>query len=256
MQYTFRVSVRLFLALMLAVLGSACSSGSSGANSPEAEQVGESDDAQNSSNASDDTSSDASVQVANAVDANETEHLIFMREEEKLARDVYTTLGMLYPQLKVFGNISKSEEAHTCAVCEKLKHYGLEDPVVNDNVGVFSGVAYGAYFTEKFKQLVDRGEVSELEALYVGGFIEELDMLDIEQCPKAIIDADNGIESFAECGRMYTDNEDIIQLYTSLLEGSENHLRAFVSSIEKRIGEGNYQAQILEPSEVDAILNR
>lgn len=190
------------------------------------------------------------------VDENEIQHLIFMREEEKLARDVYITLGMMYPNLKVFGNISASEERHTCSVCDKLNQYDIEDPVVNDNVGVFSGKEYGSYFTEKYQQLVARGEVSELEALYVGGFIEELDMMDIQQCPKVIVETDNGIDSIDQCGKVYTDNADIQRMYTSLLEGSKNHLRAFVNGIEKQIGAGNYEAQVLSQEQVDEILKR
>ncbi len=190
------------------------------------------------------------------LDTGEVQHLVFMREEEKLARDVYLTLGAKYPNLNVFGNIAKSEERHTCAVCDKLEQYGIEDPVDADNIGVFSGVEYGAYFSEKFQLLVDRGEMSELEALYVGAYIEELDMIDIVQCPKAIIDADNGLDSPDDCGLEYTENDEIVNTLTSLLEGSKDHLRAFVKLIESRIGEGNYQAQILDSVQVDEILGR
>jgi hypothetical protein len=40
------------------------------------------------------------------------------------------------------------------------------------------------------------------------------------------------------------------------LEGSKNHLRAFVGNIESVIGEGNYVAQYLTQEEVDEILGR
>ena len=190
------------------------------------------------------------------VDTHESLHLTFMREEEKLARDVYITLGMQYPGLKVFGMISKSEERHTCSVCNKLEQYGIEDPVENDNVGVFSGKEFGWYFTEKFKQLTEKGKISELDALYVGAFIEELDMLDIKQCPQVVVDTIDSIKTVNDCGEVYTDNGDIQRLYQSLMEGSESHLRAFVKNIESRIGEGNYEAQILSQEKVDEILGR
>lgn len=190
------------------------------------------------------------------VDLHEGLHLTFMREEEKLARDVYTTLGMEYPNLKVFGMIAKSEERHTCSVCDKLEQYGLEDPVANDNVGVFSGKEFGWYFTEKFQQLTEKGKISELDALYVGAFIEELDMIDIRQCPQVMLETIDSIKSVSDCGQIYTDNGDLQHLYQSLLEGSESHLRAFVKNLEKRIGEGNYEAQILSQKNVDEILGR
>ena len=190
------------------------------------------------------------------VDEHERLHLVFMREEEKLARDVYITLGMQYPYVNVFGNIVQSEERHTCSVCDKLQQYGITDPVTNNNVGVFSGEEFGVYFTEKFQQLTDRGTEGELEALYVGAYIEELDMIDIRQCPAVIVETIDSVEAVSDCGKVYTDNADIQRLYDSLLEGSESHLRAYVKKIEQRIGEGNYQAQVLSQESIDAILGR
>ena len=55
---------------------------------------------------------------------------------------------------------------------------------------------------------------------------------------------------------MCTDNRDVQRLYESLLEGSENHLRAFVKTIEPRLGEGAYQAQVIEADQLEDILDR
>jgi hypothetical protein len=190
------------------------------------------------------------------LDYSEQTHLVFMREEEKLARDVYSTLGTMYPDSAIFGNIDDSEQRHTTAVKAMIEKYGYEDPSTNDNVGVYTGEDYGWYFTEKYSLLVERASISELEALYVGAFIEELDMMDINQCPQVIVDADNGINDVSECGRIYTDNADIQRLYSSLLDGSDSHLEGYVRNIEKHIGEGNYQAQVLSQEQVDEILDR
>jgi len=198
-----------------------------------------------------------SVDIDDVVlDYNEQTHLIFMREEEKLARDVYLTLGTMYPDSVIFGNIDDSEQTHTTAVKAMIEKYGLEDPNTNDNIGAFTGEDYGWYFTEKFNLLVERASISELEALYVGAFIEELDMMDINQCPGVIVETDNGIDDVSECGRIYTDNSDVINLYASLLDGSDSHLAGYVKNIEKYIGEGNYQAQVLTQEQVDEILGR
>ena len=190
------------------------------------------------------------------LDFNEKTHLVFMCEEEKLARDVYIALGTKHPESTIFGRIDDSEERHKCAVADMLEKYGVPNPSTNDNVGVFTGEAYGWYFTEKYNALVDRGSTSVLDALYVGAFIEELDMLDINQCPKVIVETDNGINDVSECGKVYTDNPDIQRLYESLLDGSQNHLRAYVGNIEKQTGEGSYTAQVLTQEQVDAILGR
>ena len=199
---------------------------------------------------------DFDAQSMAVLDFNEETHLVFMREEEKLARDVYTRLGMLYPDSVVFGNIDDSEQYHTDAVKQMLQSYGVEDPNSNDNTGIFTGADYGAYFTEKYTYLLNRGASSELDALYVGAFIEELDMHDIRRCPGVIVEQDNGVGSDSQCGRDYTDQPDIAMLYDMLLKGSKNHLRGYVRAIEAIIGQGAYRAQVLSQAEVDEILGR
>ena len=194
--------------------------------------------------------------VTLTVDFNEETHMVFMREEEKLARDVYITLGDLYPGAIVFSNIDDAEQQHTTTVKNKLAQYNIDDPSTNDEVGVFTGTDYGWSFTEKYDLLVARGNISEIEALYVGAFIEELDMLDIVQCPKVIVEADNDINNVSECGLDYTDNSDIQRMLESLLEGSKNHLRSYVGNIEAVEGECTYKAQVLTQKEVDIILGR
>ena len=199
------------------------------------------------------SSPDAEVMV---IDSNEQTHLFFMREEEKLARDVYLTIGTMYPNAAVFGKIDDSEQRHTMAVKAKIEKYGYEDPNTNDNIGVYTGEDYGGYFKGKYYEFIDRAAINDLEALYVGAYIEELDVMDINQCPAVVVEMDNGINDVTECGKIYTKNPDIIRLYGSLLDGSRNHLQAYVRNIEKHIGEGNYQAQVLTQDQVNKLLGR
>ncbi|MBU0655634.1 MAG: DUF2202 domain-containing protein [Gammaproteobacteria bacterium] len=168
-----------------------------------------------------------SVQALSSV---ETETLKFMREEEKLARDVYITLYYQW-KLPVFNNISGSEQQHTDRVKMLLQTYGVADPVVDDSVGVFANATLGGLYT----QLVTQGQKSVLDALYVGAFIEETDIADLQ---KAISD---------------TTHPDIANVYSNLMQGSRNHLRAFVGQIES-LGV-NYVAQALPQAEVDAIVD-
>jgi len=201
------------------------------------------------------------VATAAQLDAGEEAHLIFMREEEKLARDVYLTLGAMYPDNPIFMNIAEgAEQLHTDTILDKLEQFGIEDPNPDtnnlpDSIGVFTGTDYGWYFAEKFALLTEMGAQSELDALYVGAFIEELDMLDIVDCPKVIVETDNGV-GVGECGLSYTDEKALILSLSSLVAGSESHLRAYVGQIEAIIGEGNYVAQVLPQEVVDAILGR
>lgn len=193
-----------------------------------------------------------------ALDATEASHLTFMREEEKLARDVYLTFAGMYPSQGVFNNIATtSEQTHTDTMRDKLVQYNLPDPNPDTNnlpasIGVFSGAEWGSYFTGKFNDLTAWGSNSELDALYAGAFIEELDMHDIADCPQIMVD--NGYND--PCGLNYTDANGLINAYSSLIDGSESHLRSYVGQIEAVIGAGNYQAQYLSQAEVDAILGR
>ena len=203
------------------------------------------------------TSGDTVTQPA-SLDATETSHLIFMREEEKLARDVYLKLADMYPEQGVFAKIATtSEQTHTDTMRDKLAQFGIPDPNPATNelptsIGIFTGTEWGWYFTQKFSELVAKASNSELDALYVGALIEELDMNDIANCPAVMVKA-----GYPEpCGMNYTDEPVLQRSYASLIDGSENHLRAYVGQIEAVIGVGNYKAQYLSQEEVDAILGR
>lgn len=86
-----------------------------------------------------------------------------MREEEKLARDVYLTLKELYPAEPVFATVGDgSEQTHTDTVRDMLEKYGIADPNPDANllpasIGVFTGADCGWYFSEKFELLTTRG---------------------------------------------------------------------------------------------------
>ena len=192
------------------------------------------------------------------LDSTEASHLTFMREEEKLARDVYLTLAEKYPKQTVFSDIAtKAEQTHTDTMLDKLVQFNLPDPNPDTNnlpgsIGVFTGQEWGTYFTGKFNDLTELGSESELAALYVGAFIEELDMSDIAICPGIMVK--NGYSS--PCGLQYTDEKALQNAYSSLIAGSEDHLRAFVGQIEAIEGVGTYEAQYLTQEEVDTILGR
>ncbi len=160
----------------------------------------------------------------------ERDGLIKMREEEKLARDVYIYLFNTW-QNPVFANISKSEQRHMDAIKILLDKYGLEDPVAGMNPGTFKSTE----MQELYNNLIAKGSVSLKEAFQVGATIEDLDIKDLEELIGA------------------TDNEDILLIYQNLMKGSRNHMRAFATQL-KNLGI-NYQAQFLSQEEVDKIIN-
>jgi len=190
-----------------------------------------------------------------ALDFNEQTHLVFTCEEEKLARDVYQVLGRRFPDIGVFADMKANYDHSRCAVLDLMRKYRVSVPRVNDNVGVFSWGIYGKYFMEKYLVLTNQGSSSPLNALYVGAFMEELNIQDINECPKVIVDINNGISEVAACGRNYTRNPDVLDIYDSLLDESRRHLRLLAQAIEQQTGDARYQAQLLPQAEVDAILS-
>jgi hypothetical protein len=159
----------------------------------------------------------------------EADAILYMREEEKLAHDVYVTLYDLW-QLPVFQNIANSEQTHMEAVKTLIDRYGLPDPASTE-VGVFTDQTLQGLYD----QLVMQGSQSLVEALKVGAAIEEIDILDLE-------------ERIAQ-----TDKGDIILVYENLMKGSRNHLRSFVSTLQRQSGE-TYQPQFLNPDAYQEII--
>lgn len=169
-------------------------------------------------------------QTAQPLSVVEQADLIFMRQEEKLARDVYLQNGETHG-IATFDNIATSEQRHMDAILQLLLRYRLTDPVVGLPIGEFVDPELQALHDN----LMGLGAADALSALKVGGLIEEVDMRDIVAA----------IER--------SQHADIDSVYANLLCGSRNHLRAFAGQIELTTGLP-YAAQVLPQAEVDAIL--
>ena len=145
---------------------------------------------------------------SDVLDDAELEGLLYMRDEEKLARDVYLQLGQAYGR-QVFDNIAESEQRHMDSVLGLLERYGVADPVAGLGVGELQNPELQALHDE----LIARGMQSEEQALRVGALIEEVDILDLR------------------LHTLETDEATIAQVYGNLEAGSHNHLRAFVDDL-------------------------
>jgi hypothetical protein len=165
-----------------------------------------------------------------ALTTQEKNDLIFMREEEKLARDVYLTLFEIWGT-QVFANIAASEQQHMDAILKLLNTYTLSDPAANKLVGEFVNTELQALYDA----LIARGKSSALDALMVGGIIEETDIEDLTAA--------------METSRL----ANIDKVYLNLLNGSYNHLRAFAQNIQSLTGQP-YIAQVVSQDVVDSIL--
>ena len=162
-----------------------------------------------------------------AVDTDAT--LLFIREEEKLARDVYLAMADRWG-LDVFENIAASEQRHMDAVLGLLDARDLEDPVGSNPAGVFRDEALQSLYDE----LVYRGLASAGEALLVGADIEDLDIRDLRSAIAA------------------TEDSEVRRVLGNLEQGSLNHLRAFSRQLEKN-GVA-FTPEYMDPEELEIVV--
>ena len=156
--------------------------------------------------------------------------LVHMREEEKLARDVYTAMSNKYG-VQIFSNIYASEQTHMDALLQLLNKYEIADPVGTNALGVFKDEALQSLYNS----LITQGNLSILDAYKVGATIEDLDLYDLK------------VETTK------VDNADILLVYQMLSKGSRNHMRAFYSNLRNL--NGTYVPQFITQAEFDAIIN-
>lgn len=197
-----RIATTAALATLLAVLGSeARASGPGAASAPDAPRIGRSPSAD----------------------------LAYMREEEKLAHDVYVTLGERW-DLPPFRRIPRSEQRHMEAMRTLLVRADLPDPAAGKEIGEFSDPHLRALYV----RLVEKGSASRKEALVVGATIEDLDLRDLEIAAAA------------------TKDENARVVYANLARASRNHLRAFASLLAAE-GE-TYAPQFIDAATYASIL--
>jgi hypothetical protein len=179
------------------------------------------------SGAGDDVTTRIAALPVTTLTTSEIDGLRRMREEEKLAHDVYVALGETWGS-RVFENIALSETTHMEAIKTLLDRHGIADPAAGQPVGVFTDPELQALHHD----LVARGRTSLVNAFTVGALIEDLDISDLRE--------------------RATDTPDIALVYEDLEQGSENHLRAFVRNLERQ--GGTYTPTYISVGEFEAII--
>jgi len=137
--------------------------------------------------------------------------LFFIYQEEKVARDVYITLGKKYTNENTFASIQLSEQRHIDSARGLCEKYGVStEGVDEDSVGNFVLQP----LQELYNTCIAKGKKSPLDALEVGEIIEVTDIEDLEH---AMV----GMPS------------DVVNVFENLKEGSLSHLDAFQSAISR-----------------------
>lgn len=155
--------------------------------------------------------------------------ILLMREEEKMAHDVYTVFGNSY-DLPIFNNIANSETNHYNAMGTLISTYQLTDP----STGI-AGTFTNTTISNLYAKLVEAGSGSVEEALKTGAYIEEYDIVDLEKLIAA------------------TGNTALQQIYGNLLRGSRNHLRAFVATLKTY--QVTYVPEVMSAEDFEAIIS-
>ena len=136
-----------------------------------------------------------------------------MRDEERLARDIYTALAAKYSQAAPFVNIARSEQVHFDTMGLLLTRYGVADPSAGKNPGTYADPALQSLYDK----LLASGSESLAKAYDVGVAVENLDIADL----KAAISQ--------------TSQADVKAAFTNLMNGSANHLAAFTAAKDGKI---------------------
>ena len=160
--------------------------------------------------------------------AEEEAGLLLMREEEKLARDVYLYLFDEYGN-DIFKNISNAEQTHMDKVLDVLNQYGFEDNASTER-GVFNNPDLQALYDA----LIIQGDISLVDALTVGATIEDVDIYDLDRLS------------------LETTNADILEIYEALNCGSRNHMRGFIKNLDNN--SASYAPQFISQADFDAII--
>lgn len=169
-------------------------------------------------------------QVLIQLSQEEIDDLKFLREEEKLARDVYVYAYGKYPANIIFNSISQSEQRHMNSVLNLMDKYGISDSASTE-IGVFNN----SNLQTLYNNLTAQSNISLVEALKAGATIEDLDINDI----------DDFISN--------TTKSDLLNVYDNLTCGSKNHIRSYSSQLSSN--GVTYSPQFISNEYYNTILN-
>lgn len=138
------------------------------------------------------------------------ENLTYMREEERMARDLYRALADVHGADTEFARIANAEQQHFDAVGRLLVRYGIDDPSAGKDAGKYADADLQA----AYDRLLAQGKSSLAEAYKAGIEVEQTDIADLDKV-------------IAE-----TTAADAKRVFENLRTGSQHHLAAFTALSE------------------------
>jgi hypothetical protein len=147
---------------------------------------------------------------AATLSAHEKEGLSFIWEEEKMARDLYTSLYES-DNLTIFIDLARSEQSHMDQARAIIDKYALTIPGKDEQ-----GVYQNQTLQNVHDELLAKGLSSDQDALNAAATFEEISIIDLEKELNA------------------THAEDVKVMFQGLLAGSQKHLRSYVTELKDR----------------------
>lgn len=145
--------------------------------------------------------------------------LVYMWNEEKLAKDIYLALNAVYPSQQLYTIATNSETQHEAAMQALLAKYNLSaweplNPQASYSVAALTAIPAGAYTVTALQSLYDalyaKGGASARDSLEVGCMVEVTDVNDFD---RDIALVDNVLDAKT--------------VFENLRAGSYNHYWAF-----------------------------
>lgn len=135
--------------------------------------------------------------------------LIYLVKLEKMAYEVYTTLGQIYSTMPILENISEAEYRHWKVLQNLFVKYGETDPTKDGDVDLDIGLYNDDDMSDAYDEAIAYGGVSLLQAMETGAIIEQLELDSLSNA----------------LGR--TTLPDLTTIYTNFINADGAHLDAF-----------------------------
>jgi hypothetical protein len=146
--------------------------------------------------------------IASALTQTDADNILFIKQEEKVARDAYQALHARWGH-STFANIAVSEQRHMDAMDGLIARYRLTDTTPAE-----SGKFTIPELQKLYDELIVLGSQSLESALTVGVLIEQTDIADLKKAIAA------------------TREKPVKNVLGNLLDGSYNHLDAFTRALQ------------------------
>lgn len=170
----------------------------------------------NAAQAADPSPAPAPSAATRVADETLVKNARYMREEERMARDLYQAFADAHGSDTAFARIAKAEQRHFDAIGRILTRYGIEDLSAGKEAGKYAEPK----LQKEYDRLLAQGKESLAKAYQAGIEVEKADIADLDDVIKQ------------------TTAPDAKRVFENLRNGSLHHLDAFTALADGKTPEG------------------